>query len=259
MLEKEKLIKEANNAIAWIKEYVEKTGAKGVVIGNSGGKDSATVLAMASKAIGSEKVLAIGMPCNSISKDLEDAKLVADTFNVKMLSIDLTNTYNELESVIQNKINMELADESKVNIKPRLRMTTLYGIAQTLGYLVIGTGNLCERTVGYTTKWGDSATDFNPIGNFTVDEVLAIGAYLGVPEVILKKAPSDGLGKLTDEEKMGVTYKQITEFIETGTVEDKEALEIIVRKNRASKHKRELVPMYEPDKEYKINKNNKKS
>ena len=80
--------------------------------------------------------------------------------------MDLTDTYNELERKI--KININLTDESKINIKPRLRMTSLYAIAQTMGYLVIGTGNLCERMVGYTTKWGDNSSDFNPIGNFTV-------------------------------------------------------------------------------------------
>ena len=243
MLDRDKLIKEAENAIKWIRDYVEKTGAKGVVLGNSGGKDSATVLAMSTKALGKERVLAVGMPCNSKPEDLEDAKLVADTFGVRMLTVDLTRTYNELEKSIQCELNQELASESKVNIKPRLRMTTLYGIAQTYGYLVIGTGNLCESMVGYTTKWGDNSSDFNPIGNFTVDEVLAIGEYLGVPDKIIKKAPSDGLGKLTDEEKMGVTYKQIAELIETGKT-DKDAMENILKRNRNSKHKRELVPIF---------------
>lgn len=243
MLERERLIKEAESAINWIKEYVEKSNVKGVVLGISGGKDSATVLAMAVKALGRENVLAVGMPCNSNPQDLEDAKLVTDAFGVKMITVDLTNSYNELEKSIETTINEELVSESKVNIKPRLRMTTLYGIAQNYNYLVIGTGNLCESMVGYTTKWGDNSSDFNPIGNFTVDEVLAIGEYLGVPDKIIKKAPSDGLGKLTDEEKMGVTYKQIAEYIETGKT-DPEAMMIIERRNKNSKHKRQLVPVY---------------
>lgn len=243
MLEKEKLYKEANNAIDWISEYVEKTKAKGIVIGNSGGKDSATVLAMAVKAIGREKVLAVSMPCHSINSDFEDAELVAKTFGVINLKVDLTNSYNEMEKEINDKINTELSKEATVNIKPRLRMTTLYGIAQTLGYLVIGTGNLCEAMVGYTTKWGDSGVDFNPIGNFTVDEVLAIGKYLGVPNKILEKAPSDGLGGQTDEEKMGIKYSQIAEMIETGNTDEQAKVEILKRFN-SSKHKRERVPVY---------------
>lgn len=244
MLEKEILIKEAENAIKWIYNYVEKTGAKGVVVGNSGGKDSATVIAMATKALGKDRVYTIAMPCNSIKTDLEDARLVAETFDVPFLEVNLSSTYNELENTINSSlINIELNKDSKINIKPRLRMTTLYAIAQTLGYLVIGTGNLCESIVGYTTKWGDSASDFNPIANFTVDEVLAIGEYLGVPDKIIHKAPNDGLGGQTDEEKLGVTYKQIAEYIETGKT-DKTAMENIERRNKFSKHKREPVPVY---------------
>ncbi len=238
---------EAENAIKWIQKYVEKTGAKGIVIGNSGGKDSATVLAMAVKAIGKERVVAVSMPCYSNEKDFEDAKLVAETFGVRFLKVDLTNCYQQMEKEIQlelNKIQIEkMEKEAQINIKPRLRMTTLYGIAQTLGYLVIGTGNLCEAMVGYTTKWGDNSSDFNPIGNFTVEEVLKIGKYLGVPEKILKKAPSDGLGNQTDEEKMGITYQQITEMIETGNT-DKEAKKEILKRYQNSKHKREAIPIY---------------
>ena len=252
MLDRERLVFEANNAIAWIKEYVDSSGAKGVVLGNSGGKDSATVLAMATKALGNDRVLAVAMPCNSKPEDLEDAIIVAEKFNVKMITVDLSNTYNEMEKRIESELEENLKSESKINIKPRLRMTTLYGIAQNYGYLVIGTGNLCERMVGYTTKWGDSSFDFNPIGNFTVEEVYAIGEYLGVPDKIIKKAPNDGLGNLTDEEKMGVTYKQIAEYIETGKTDEK-AMSIIEKMNKASKHKREPIPMYEFDRKLYLN------
>lgn len=243
MLERQKLKKEAENAINWIKEYVENSGAKGIVIGNSGGKDSATVLAMATRAIGKEKVIAVAMPCLSNNTDYEDAKLVAKAFGVKSIKIDLSNTYLEIEKQINMQIPKTLTKEAIINIKPRLRMTTLYGIAQTLGYLVIGTGNLCEAMVGYTTKWGDNSSDFNPIGNFTVEEVLEIGKWLGVPNKILKKQPSDGLGDKTDEEKMGIQYSQISEMIETGNTDEKAKKEILKRFN-ASKHKRSIVPIY---------------
>lgn len=247
MLEYSRLVNEAENAINWIKEYVNKTGAKGVVVGNSGGKDSATVIAMATKALGKENVLTVAMPCNSIKEDLEDAQLVSKKFEVELVTVDLTESYNNLENTINNVLNgLELNKESKINIKPRMRMTTLYAIAQSKGYLVIGTGNLCERMVGYTTKWGDSASDFNPIANFTVDEVLEIGKYLGIPDKIINKSPSDGLGGQTDEEKMGVSYKQIAEFIETGKT-NPDAMNIIEKRNRESKHKRDAVPVYEFD------------
>lgn len=249
MLEKEKLKRETENAIQWIRSYVKRAGANGIVIGNSGGKDSATVLAMASKAIGKEKVIAVAMPCFSKSSDLEDAKLVADTFGVKCLTVDLTNSYQQLEDEINLQLAQKISKEASINMKPRLRMTTLYGIAQTLGYLVIGTGNLCESMVGYTTKWGDNSSDFNPIGNFTVEEVLEIGKMLGVPKKILKKAPSDGLGELTDEEKMGITYCQIAEMIEQGDTEEQWVKQEIIKRYQNSKHKRTAVPTYTFDRQ----------
>jgi len=194
------------------------------------------------RLFGKENVVTIAMPCNSINTDIEDAKLVAKTFDVTFLELDLTSIYNELENTLNQKINLN--KDAKINIKPRLRMTTLYAVAQSLGYLVIGTGNLCEAMVGYTTKWGDSSYDFNPIANFTVDEVLAIGEYLGVPDKIINKAPNDGLGGQTDEEKMGVTYKQIAEYIETGKTDSISAMQNIEKRNKTSKHKREPIPVY---------------
>lgn len=235
--------KEVENIVSWIKNYIEEVGANGVVIGNSGGKDSAVVIALVTTAIGKEKVLTIAMPCNSIDNDLEDAKAVAEKFEVPMLEIELTKVYNELEKTVNKELKKEISEEGKINIKPRLRMTTLYSIAQTLNYLVAGTSNKCEIFVGYTTKWGDSASDFNPIGNYTVEEVLQIGEYLGVPETIIKKAPSDGLETKTDEEKMGVTYKQITEYIETNKTE-KVAMRKIEDMHRKSEHKRKNIPIY---------------
>jgi NAD+ synthase len=189
---------EVKKITEWIKKYVDETNANGIVIGNSGGKDSATVTALATKAIGKEKIITVGMPCSSIKADLEDAKLVASTFQVPIIEVDLKDTYNTLENAITNKLKSnnianEISLEGKINMKPRLRMITLYSIAKTLNYLVIGTGNASEGFVGYTTKWGDSASDFNPIANYTVPEVLQIGKYLGVPDKIINKAPNDGL------------------------------------------------------------------
>ena len=247
MLEYSNLINEAENAINWIRDFVKNSGANGVVVGNSGGKDSATVIAMATKALGKENVLAVAMPCFSIKEDLEDANLVTQKFGVKSITVDLSDCYIEFENTIMNVCNnFSLKEESKINIKPRMRMTTLYAIAQNLNYLVIGTGNLSERMIGYTTKWGDNASDFNPIANFTALEVLEIGRYLGVPDKIINKAPSDGLSGKSDEEKMGLTYKQISEYIETGKT-DIEVMEKIKIMNKNSKHKRELVPAYKID------------
>lgn len=250
MLDDSKLRIELNNAILWIRDYVKNSGSKGVVLGLSGGKDSAVVLAMAVKALGKENVITVSMPCHSQNADYDDAKAVAEKYGVKFITTDLTKAYDDFENSINSVIKEvgvdELSYEAKINAKPRLRMTTLYAIAQSLGYLVIGTGNLCESMVGYTTKWGDSASDFNPLANFTVAEVFRIGYFLGVPEQILKRAPSDGLGGQTDEDKLGVKYSQIEEMIDTGDTEEK-AKEIILRKFAASRHKRTLVPTYKFD------------
>jgi NAD+ synthase len=247
MLEHNELVKRIEEAVEWIRDFVKNSGAKGVVVGNSGGKDSATVIAMSTKAIGKENVVAVSMPCNSIQGDYDDAKLVADTFGVRFIKSDLTECYKIFEKELDKSVDVlglqEISKEARINIKPRLRMTTLYAIAQSLGYLVIGTGNLCEAMVGYTTKWGDSASDFNPIVNFTVPEVLEIGRILGVPDKIINKAPNDGLGGQTDEEKLGIKYVQITEMIETGKT-DEEAKKIILQKYNSSKHKREAIPTF---------------
>jgi len=231
---------EVPNVINWIKNYVHNSGARGVVVGNSGGKDSAVVIALATKALGSENVTGIIMPCHSNLKDLDDAKLVTETFKIKSMTIDLTESYNQME----NYMNFILSKEAAINVKPRLRMTTLYAIAQTLGYLVIGTSNLSEITVGYTTKWGDAVSDFNPLANFLMEEVLEIGKELGVPEKILSKPPADGLSELTDEQKMGVSYKEISNYILNKKASNDEITEKIQKLYDNSKHKRNGIEVY---------------
>ncbi len=208
------------------------------------------------KLFGSENVLTVAMPCQSNKEDLEDARLVSETFGVKLLEVDLTDTYEKLENEIKSVLKENLKKESKINMKPRLRMTTLYSIAQNYNYLVMGTGNLCEIMVGYTTKWGDSASDINPIANFTVEEVIRMGKILRVPESIIQKKPSDGLSGKSDEEKMGVTYKEIAEYIETGKTEC-EKMKKIDKMYMQSKHKREKIPTYNFNRKNYIKEKNK--
>lgn len=235
---------EINLITNWIKNYVKNSGAKGVVIGNSGGKDSAVVIGLCVNALGKENVLTVAMPCSSIPKDLADAKLVADTFDVPMLTTDLSSVYENLCLSIESTIVDDISSDSSINIRPRLRMTTLYAIAQQYGYLVAGTGNTCEQFIGYTTKWGDNASDFNPIAEFTVSEVLEIGKILGVPNKIIDKAPNDGLGLGSDEDKLGVTYKEIEEYIFTGKTSNKVSMKKIEEMHKKSAHKRNPIPVY---------------
>ena len=213
--------KETEKIIEFIRDYYKKYNLKGVVLGISGGKDSGVVAALFSKALGSENVVGITMPCHSKSTDKSDAKLVSEKYGFELINVDLTKTFD----TFKNEISLlgEFSDEElqncDINIKPRLRMSTCYYIASLYSelkhgtYLVAGTSNLCELYVGYFTKGGDSTYDIGTLNNYTVDEVIEIGKYLEVPEQVLFKSPSDGLSGKTDEDKLGVKYKDITSVI----------------------------------------------
>lgn len=234
--------KRLEHRLNWIRERVKAADCTGVVVGESGGKDSATVTALCVRALGKENVVGITMPCNSLSTDMEHARLVADAFGIKLIEVNIGGAFTTLKNTIINE--HELNELAVANIKPRLRMTTLYAVAQTLNYLVVGTDNKSEMVMGYFTKWGDGGYDFNPLSDLTMQEVLELGKELGVPEPILTKAPSAGLWEgQTDEKEMGVTYKAIEEYIKTGTT-DPASLEIIEKTNKRTAHKREMPYMY---------------
>jgi NAD+ synthase len=243
MITKENVKKEVEKRVSWIQSLLTQTGAKGIVVGNSGGKDSATVLALCKKA--TPHVLSVIMPCGNISEDEEYAWEVAKTFDIETVKIDLMETFQTLSNTINtNMNNLVLEGLALSNMKPRLRMTTLYAIGQTKGYLVAGTGNKSEATMGYFTKWGDGAHDFNVIADLTVSEVRTMGEYLGVPAGILQKPPSAGLWKgQTDEEEMGVLYREIDEYLLTGKTNPK-AQSIIEQKFVQTAHKRAMPLVY---------------
>ena len=233
--------KEVENRVAFIKGMLDKTGAKGIVFGNSGGKDCALVGILSKKA--TDNVLSVIMPCESkqnYGTDKSDAELLCEKFGIEKMIVDLTET----KKALLDAIGEELPRGSVINIAPRLRMTTLYAIAAKYGYLVAGTGNASERYMGYFTKWGDGAFDFCPISDIKATEVFEYLKYLGAPESIIKKAPSAGLFEgQTDEKEMGVTYREITDYLEGKAVSEK-SKEIIERYHRASEHKRVPSPLY---------------
>lgn len=214
--------KETKNVIEFIRDYFEKNKLGGVILGISGGKDSGVVAGLFTEAIGKDKVIGVTMPCHSKDEDREDAKLISDFYGFKLINIDLTDnfdTYKEQINLLGDFTEEELKN-SDINLKPRLRMATLYYLAALYTalnkktYIVSGTSNKCELYVGYFTKGGDSVHDIAPIADFTVEEVIKIGEVLKVPEKVLYKKPSDGLSNQTDEDKLGVTYRDIATYME---------------------------------------------
>lgn len=230
---------ETEKRVEWIKDVLKQANAKGIVIGESGGKDCSIVSVLAKMA--TPNVLGVIMPCGSnLPEDREHALLLGGKFGIKMIEVDLGETFETLKK----SIGLPLLQLAESNMKPRLRMTVLYAIAQHKGYLVTGTGNKSEITMGYFTKWGDGGYDFNPIADLTVTELMEYGRYLGVPEEIMSKAPSAGLWPgQTDEEEMGITYAAIDKYLLEGKGEPSD-IEKIQKAYERTEHKRNLPLQY---------------
>lgn len=242
----------------WLRERVGEAGARGLVVGLSGGIDSAVVARLCQMA-SPDGVVGVIMPCRSDARDEADARLVADHFGIPVVRIDLAPAYDRLVSDLQAGLGQlpealqpapgtQAADiKARVplaNVKPRLRMTTLYFVANSLNYLVAGTGNRSELTIGYFTKYGDGGVDVLPIAPLLKSDVRTMAKELGVPDAIIEKAPSAGLwlGQ-TDEEEMGFTYADLENYLEKGPQTVAPALAMrIERLVRASDHKRALAP-----------------
>ena len=246
--------KETDKIVNFIRDYYKKNNLKGIVLGISGGKDSAVVAALFARALGSENVLGVTLPCHSISSDKSDAELVAEKYNFELINIDLTPVYDSFITEI-NKLgdfSKEEVKNSNINLKPRLRMASVYYLAALYSelkggtYIVAGTSNLCELYVGYFTKGGDSTYDIGVLNNYTVDEVIKIGEYLEVPDKVIHKAPSDGLSGLTDEEKLGVKYKDIASYINGKNLEENITEKVKILHNKS--HHKFDIPVYKRDK-----------
>ena len=200
-----------NQIIDWMTEFKNKNNVKGVVLGLSGGKDS-TVVAMLAKKVFGNNVLAVSMP-NGDQKDISDVQAIIKSLELTAVTINIKNTFDQLIY----DTHMNISEKAKTNIAPRIRMTVLYSIAQSYGYLVIGTGNKSEAMIGWTTKFGDSACDFNPIGHLTCSEVIEIGKELaeefGLDVSYIVKKPADGLTSKTDEDNFGFTYEELDNYL----------------------------------------------
>jgi NAD+ synthase len=252
------MAKNAKQIVEWLRQQVTAAGARGLVVGLSGGIDSAVVIRLCQLAT-PEHVAGVIMPCHSDPQDEADGRLVADQFGIPVLRIDLEPSYDSLVTTYRAALaelptsmipspsdatpdirgRMPLA-----NVKPRLRMATLYYVANSLNYLVAGTGNRAELTIGYFTKYGDGGVDLLPIGDLLKSDVRAMARELGVPEPIITKPPSAGLwlGQ-TDEEEMGLTYAELERYLTDGPEAVAPALALrLERMIRASDHKRSVAP-----------------
>lgn len=237
----------ANQISEWIGEQVRAAGVGGAVLGLSGGIDSAVVAALCAQAVGPKNTLGVIMPSHSQPADVQDAALVARTFKIEYRMVDLTDMYDAFKRLLPAGTQM-----SDANLKPRLRMITLYHVANTLNRMVIGTGNRSELEVGYYTKYGDGGVDLLPIAGLLKVQVRELAREIGVPEEISARPPSAGLWEgQTDENELGITYEQLDGALraidagDTSAIEPR-VLERVTALNRGTEHKRKLAPIYTP-------------
>ena len=236
----------AGRISVWMQEKVREAGAKGLVLGLSGGVDSSVVAALAKMACG-DNMLAIMMPCHSSPESAAHAELVARKLGIRTHLADLTTAYDAFVTHVPNNNGIELT-----NIRPRLRMAALYCVAQANHYLVVGTGNKSEKMIGYFTKWGDGAADIAPIANLYKHEVYGLARELGVPDEVINKPPTADLwAGQTDENEIGMTYDELDAVIagmESGQVSDLDpkSVEKVRKMIAASEHKRHMPAVFEP-------------
>jgi len=228
---------------AWLRDWFDANG-RGckAVVGISGGKDSSVAAAICAYALGKDRVFGVLMP-NGEQKDIDAAKLLCSHLGIDNVVINIADAYNGLMGELEKKLP-EITPQSVQNLPPRLRMSTLYAVSQSINGRVINTCNLSEDWVGYSTRYGDSVGDVSPLSNLTVAEVKALGRELGLPETLVEKAPADGLCGKTDEDNLGFTYAMLDKYIRTGVCEDEEKKARIDYLHRINKFKLELMQSF---------------
>lgn len=229
--------------IAWLQNWFEENG-KGcnAVIGISGGKDSSVTAALCVAALGKDRVIGVLMP-NGIQADIDDAKHVVAHLGIKHFIVNIKDAYEGAVNALFFS-GIQFSEQARVNLPPRLRMSTLYAVSQSMNGRVINTCNLSEDWVGYSTRYGDSVGDVCPLGKLTVTEVKELGTALGLPDSLVHKVPSDGLCGKTDEDNLGFTYAVLDRYIRTGEIDDPEIKKKIDYKHRINKFKLELMQTY---------------
>ena len=237
-------VKVKDECVAWIRKFFEENGPGcNAVLGISGGKDSSVVAALCVEALGKDRVIGVLMP-NGEQADIDMSKLLVSHLGIKHYIINIKDAYQGLLGAMP--ADLEISEQTKINLAPRLRMSTVYAVSQSNNGRVANTCNLSEDWVGYSTRYGDSVGDFSPCSFLTVQEVKAIGRVLGLPEQLIEKAPSDGLCGKTDEDNLGFTYAELDKYIREGVIENQEHKEIIDRKHKANLFKLEYMPCFKP-------------
>lgn len=232
-----------DDLIQWLRDW-EKDNANGCnfVLGISGGKDSTIVAALLKEAFGADRVYGVLMPCG-IQSDIDVARNVVSTLGIKSIEINIAYAVDKILDPLSADIN--ISNQTKTNLPPRIRMTTLYAIAQSIKGRVIGTCNLSENYIGYFTRYGDGASDCEPLANLTVQEVKAIGYELGLPKEFIEKTPDDGLPCSTsDETKLGFTYEVLDRYIRTGVIDDEQTKIKIDEMHRKNMFKLKPIPTF---------------
>lgn len=237
--------KTKNECVQWIRDFFEENGKDcNAVIGISGGKDSSVAAALCVEALGKDRVIGVLMPQGQ-QHDIDMAYLLVNHLGIKHYEINVKKAVDAvLESMPEE---MEITPQTRQNIPPRIRMSTLYAVSQSCNGRVVNTCNLSEDWVGYSTRYGDAAGDFSPMSNLTVTEVKAIGNCLGLPEELVEKTPIDGLCGKTDEENLGFSYAVLDKYIRTGVCEDEETKQLIDKKHKANLFKLQLMPVFKPE------------
>lgn len=231
-----------NDCVQWIRDFFAQNGSDcNAVVGISGGKDSSIVAALCVEALGKERVIGVLMPCGE-QADIDMAKLLVQTLDIRHY---IVNIKGAVDGVI-NSMPFALSEQSRVNLPPRIRMTTLYAVSQSHNGRVANTCNLSEDWVGYSTRYGDSVGDFSPCSHLTVQEMKQIGRLLGLPDVLIDKVPADGLCGKTDEDNLGFTYAELDRYIREGVIENEAHKAIIDRKHQMNLFKLQLMPAFEP-------------
>lgn len=231
--------------VAWIRDFFERNGKDcNAVVGISGGKDSSVVAALCVEALGKERVVGVLMPCGE-QHDIDCAYQLVDHLGIRRYEVNIKGAVEGIKAAFPKDLPM--TEQSRNNLSPRIRMSVLYAVSQSVNGRVANTCNLSEDWVGYSTRYGDSAGDFSPLSRLTVQEVKAIGRVLGLPQNLVDKTPIDGLCGKTDEDNLGFTYAELDRYIRTGEIEDKEKKAIIDRKHVMNQFKLELMPCFEPN------------